>query len=332
MQHNNTQSLKPDIFSIWHSDEQVSRVASEHLGKPVTVAHYKPDQKTGPCPFCAHLPDGADENGFVIFKRGNYWCRKCDMAGRPNAKGWWLPDDYTPQDRNVFREELEKQRQLTRDQAIAELRSPDTIAEIASYTQDTRRFDIWMGWGFSEPEIKKWGLGFCKSSPTARDIPTGTIPVLLENQYIDIRHRLIEESEEGGKYRSHLPGLRPFFFNADVAFSAKTLHVAEGEKKGIILQRAVGPYTIAYPGIKILSLWPELFDLVKKRHPAIPFHEVIFYPDPGTIDEVARYGIQIARLGIKVKIAELIDKPDDMIIDYGVDAFMQELRFCMMTL
>lgn len=322
------------VTDFWRNDEEVSRVASEHLGVPVHVTHYRADHKTGPCPFCKDLPFGATEDGFIVWERGNYNCRKCTEAGRPRAKGWWLPDHLKPDGWNEqYTQHKQEVREATAKAAYAELQSPDSIAEIMSYTQNSQRYDIWMTWGFTEEEINRHGLGYCTSSPTAPDIPTVTIPVLLNNKFIDVRHRILaEEQIEGGKYRSHLPGLKPFFYNADVAVSARTLHVVEGEKKAIILKRAVGPNTIAYPGIEILPIWPKLFDYVRKQVNYLPFQNVIFYPDPGTVDAVARTGYEIARLGIRVSLVHLPDKPDDMILNSSPTDFMSETRFNLITL
>lgn len=319
--------MEQNLLDAWaHVEDYVEKLT----GVRVPLSHHTEGEKKGPCPFCQDLPDGAHNDGFVVFIEGNFFCRKCKAAGRNTAKGWWLPSTFDI-DRTLVAKEIEHKKTVKWHQAVAELRSAQSMSEIMGYPLHEQAIDVWMSWGFDENEIKTHHLGFCPSSVTVPDQPSATIPVVYRNKLVDVRHRILQPTDEASKYRSHLPGLRPWFYNADIMGAGQTVHMVEGEKKAIILQRVVGKRTVGYPGINTLDRLAILLEKAKTATGNYPFRSMHFYPDPGTFETIWPYAENLARSGIEVTIYDLNFKVDDFIIDFGPGEFNDQIYFNAIT-
>ena len=177
-------------------------------------------------------------------------------------------------------------------------------------------YDEWMGIGFTEEEINKWGLGFCSACPLSPEHTSLTIPVWFKGKLWDIRHRLI--GAEQGKYRSHLPGLVPPFYNLDAILTSRQVYVVEGEKKTIKCVSCGVPAVIGYPGIQFFKRIPEILNKYLDST-----QQVIFIPDPGTTDKIIEMAQQIK---VPCYLVDLWMKPDDLILEHGADMFMSAIR------
>ena len=186
---------------------------------------------------------------------------------------------------------------------------------------DSARADLWLERGINEASIEKWGLGFCERAPFTNPIaPSLTIPVFYGQRLYDIRHRILGGAE-GQKYRSHLKGIVPVYFNLDNLGGGKQVYLVEGEIKAIrLMQEGVSP-VIAYPGIQFIQYITGLV----KRH-GTPGQEFIAIPDPGTFTQVEKYLGTVAELGNTCSIVELIDKPDDFVDEFGAICLTDAIR------
>lgn len=262
-----------------------------------TLSYHTPNQQVGPCPDCG----GTDR--FVVFQEGNYWCRQC------GKKGWWLDNKPTKEELEQIRQERKKEQNklfeyMHHCQVWQEYHSQDNC------------YDLWTTAGFTTDEIDKWGLGVCSSCPTAQDYSSLTIPVFYKGELWDIRHRLLG-ANNGAKYRSHLPGISPLFFNTDSLYADKDVYVVEGEKKVIKVASVNIKSVIGYPGIEYRN---RLTDFLNRK--LKPSQRVIFVPDPDSHSQILDSAREVKA---KCYIAELWMKPDDLIIEFGSSAFIEAI-------
>lgn len=276
--------------------------ASDAVG--VSLKPHVDGQAVGACPNCRQ---GQDR--FVVFVEGNYWCRTC------NTKGWW-------RDTKPTKEELEKiKEEKRRSLEIIHTKMSRCSDWIKYHDQVSEAIEIWFEHGVGIDSIMRWGLGYCKSAPLAPDHESLTIPVFYRGRLIDIRHRIIG-AIDGNKYRSHVAGLTPPFFNLDAIASGKRLYVVEGEKKAIVLMAAGVTPCISYPGIGFAGqIASTIFGECGMEKP-----DIVFIPDPGSTEKIEQVSMEIATAGHKCFILDLFDKPDDFMHEYGANSFFGALK------
>jgi hypothetical protein len=146
-----------------------------------------------------------------------------------------------------------------------------------------------------------------------------TIPVFWNGGLVDIRHRLIDPPDEGGKYRTEFPGVVPRIYNLDRVRGGRFL-VVEGEKKTIVLE-SYGIPTIGIPGADygIKALLPHLHSC--KRSVG-----VVVGVDPGMNERAMAIAEAIAGTGARTWIADFPEKPDDFVVRYGKDLVIEVIR------
>lgn len=276
--------------------------ASEATG--VSLKPHVEGQAAGPCPYCRQ---GQDR--FVVFVEGNYWCRAC------NSKGWWRETKPSKEELERIREEKRRHMQMVytkMSRCTDWIRYHDNVSEA---------IEIWYEHGVGIDSVMRWGLGYCRSAPLSPEHESITIPVFHRGRLVDIRHRIIGGAD-GNKYRSHMYGLTPPFFNLDAIAGGKKLYVVEGEKKAIILMSAGIKPTISYPGIGFAASIANTVLNECGEHK----QDIVFIPDPGTADKIEQVSIEIANSGHRCFILDLFDKPDDFILEYGINNFHGALK------
>lgn len=276
--------------------------ASDVVG--VQLKAHVDGQAVGPCPNCQQ---GQDR--FVAFVEGNFWCRHC------NSKGWWR--ETKPSKEEIERIKEEKRQHAQRMYA----RMSRCVDWIRYHEQVSEAMDVWFEHGVGIDSIMRWGLGYCESAPLAPEHASLTIPVFHRGRLVDIRHRIID-GIDGNKYRSHMAGITPPFFNLDSIPSGKRLFVVEGEKKAIILMAAGVLPTVSYPGIGFAG---QIGHTIEQECYKCK-QDVVFIPDPGTTAKIEAVALDLEQAGHKCYILDLFDKPDDFLQEYGANNFMGALR------
>lgn len=263
----------------------------------VVLKYHTPTELCGPCPKCG----GKDR--FIVFAAGNYWCRQCSHSGQ------WRKSDpeeiqKIKQDKILSQQKLLKIMQTCKDWQVYHKTNPECI-------------QCWKNEGFSELEIDVWNLGYCKVCPLFQASPSLTIPAFYKGILYDIRHRLVSPPDENNKYRTHLQGLTPPFFNMDSLFNDKIIYVMEGEKKVIKASSCGLKSVIGIPGLNYVDR------LVNSLNQKIsPDQRIVFIPDPGTINKIC---IAASKLDRPSYIVEMMMKPDDLISQYGQQAFINAI-------
>lgn len=274
-------------------------------GFTITPRWHTTGQYKSACPFCK---EGDDR--FVIFVAGNYWCRKC------NRKGFWRESSPAEAKAHAEAKEDEQAKKL-----IQISNCKDWIGFNAAVKT---HLDLWADQFITEEDVAKWSLGYCAKAPISSvDSPSLTIPVFYGTRLVNIRHRLLQSTDDV-RYTSHYPGLPATFFNADAIQCPgnKQIFYVEGEKKAIILMHYGITPVVAYPGLNTLS---GLFDtILQHKHPD---QEHIFIPDPDSIEKVHPQLKAFRQQGNAVSLLELIYKPDDMIRKYGFEPLAKSIPF-----
>lgn len=262
----------------------------------VTLHRQSKDEWCGACPTCG------GEDRFVVFVEGNFWCRQCDN------KGWWR--QTSPEERK----KLEQEKLVSNRRLLEMIGRCEDWRAYHNFNPECR--DYWHREGFTDAEIGTWNLGYCAACPLLNASPSLTVPVWYKGHLYDIRHRLLAPTVESGKYRSHMAGLVPPFFNLDSVANDRKVYLVEGEKKVIKSVSCGVKSVVGYPGIHFLE---RLANVLKTK--VASTQEVIFIPDPGTVktitEKITTYGIPQ-----KLFVVELWKKPDDFVLEYGREAFL----------
>lgn len=288
---------------------QISRYDIEHL------PHYRKKtahEYSSTCPFCL---DGGGKDRFLYWPdKGNYLCRQCGAKGfvvdAPGSLMAIDPAQYEAWQRaEVERKRQERQSQLSAMEQVARSGNADRYHRLMidrSY---------WYGQGLSNATIDKFNLGWCPACPTCQASPSHTIPVYYHGRLVSIRHRLAQPPTPGDKYRPEMAGLPAAIFNADILDKPDWMTViVEGEVKAMVLSQYDLP-ALALPGAATFKeKWVRLFEKCRKIYVAL---------DPGADDKARRIGELLARAGrdtSEVRLCDLPDKPDDMIVKYHATA------------
>lgn len=260
----------------------------------VTLHRHSHDEYAGPCPVCG----GKDR--FIVFKTGNGWCRRC------KHKQWWdKPEDILAA---VAEETMNR-----RIQAVEARAAMAECEDWRLYHEDpgVDWVDQWRPRLGTVQSVMSWSLGFCVSCPQAPGTPSLTIPVWHHGVLVDIRHRLLQTTDDSGKYRSHRPGLIPAPFNADAIAAYPTITIIEGEVKTINLVDGGYPNTVGLPGLQVVD------DLIQTIEYEGVTREAVLMFDPGADEEAETLATRLLGLGLIVRIADAFEKPDDILLQYG---------------
>jgi hypothetical protein len=208
-------------------------------------------------------------------------------------------------------------RKTIRQQAIIKMsRCTDWLVYNRACLESEKAMGHWAMSGISTEEIGKWGLGWC-AIPRFGKSQSLTIPIFGGGSLLDIRHRLINPNGFG-KYRSHFPGIPPRVFNSDVLNGSSWSVVVEGAKKAIIMDKVGISSVVSIPGVESSN---ELVSIISKRRA-----RTVLALDPGVEESVARLVEKIRKGGGKVKVAFFPIKPDDFIMEYGVELAIEILK------
>jgi DNA primase len=293
----------PKIEQVIGASTELKQVGSDLIGwhrvhpsSSKTSLHVDPQKQIYYCFHCGQGGDVIDWVGFALF--GDSFDRRKDFKailkaieeGRVNT----VPvsfDPPPPQEVEVFDSSIymKYHEQVQREYWYKELGDPKLI----------------------DPAIEHFKLGFCEHNPK-NGYPSHTIPIFMNGECVNIRHRVI-----GGeaKYLPHKSGLGAHLFNYDIlpqAREAKKLLIVAGEKK-VISAWAHGVYEVVSPTIGC-SFKEEWIPLVKD----IPRIYILF--DPGEEKQAAKVGVML-----NATVLSLPAKLDDFLRDGGTvrDVFSQ---------
>lgn len=276
------------------SDAAITFLSVNHPKFKFGFAYHKADQIVSACPF--KCKGGHDR--LVTFENGNIWCRQCGTT-----VSWRREPAQERQER------VEKERA---DKYTSRLQMATCKDWMTYYDAVGAGASLWKQHGITNEDIEKWGLGFCQQAPCV-DYPSSslTIPIFYNSKLLDIRHRLITPRGDD-KYRSHLPNLPPAYFNFDGVKGCERVFVVEGEKKAIVCNHNGLP-TVAFPGLQFIRFLEDIIPRTVDQ-----CQEIVFLPDPQSYATIKPTLEVLRSKGYSVKVIDLIDKPDDFILKFGV--------------
>jgi hypothetical protein len=294
--------------------------------KKVTDCEYH-----GPCLWC----HGTDR--FVVwtereFPSWRWMCRQCSPEG-----GWFdeinprLKQELSPDEIARFaRERAIRERQLL-DQSIKraqeaskELRETEKWLEYYENAGKRGR-KLWELRGIPETFQHFWELGFCEDYTLWRKdgdswidwwhSPTLSIPIRgFDWQVNNIKHRLLQEPDDAGKYRYEKSGLPAASFVCIPDRISGPLFLAEGEIKAMVTMATLDNDSLQVIGIPSVSPDVNLFALLDE------FEPIYLCLDPDAFEKQGPKHIPAAEKVIsalgknRVRVIELPDKIDDLIV------------------
>lgn len=274
----------------------------------------------GPCPICHE----ADEDGFVIFSDGGYFCRP------GNCKGWLDEDQrhiWTPEELRLRKIEAEQKRQarqiadLERRMTAVERLNRSRVHERYHANLDADGYEWWCSQGVECWAIREYKLGQCDRCPTDREHrPSYTIPIWdqAQERLTNLRHRLTR-AENGDKYRPEMAGLGTCLAFPHHLINADMGIVVEGSKKALVC----GQHGLPTVGVfgkrgRFKSSWLDLFPQGAPIYIAL---------DPDAQENAERLAHGIAKTGKEVHVAEFPAKPDDLFVAGAtVDEWMSYIK------
>lgn len=261
------------------------------------------------CPVC-----GGKDRFLFWPEKGNYYCRRCELQGFvvdvPGADLFRVTPEMKAEfeRQRLEREQEEHERHLSAIERLQESRCDQT------YIQNIRLSPEFYGfiealWGIDQPTAERFNLGYSNICPTYHQSDSITIPYYWGGKLVNLRHRLIQPSDEG-KYRPEMAGLQSAIYNADrLLQDADWLVLVEGEFKTIALEQCGFP-TIGIPGANSFKdNWPRIFQKVETVYVCL---------DPGADEQAFGICQRLGRAGVDARLVTVPTKPDDMLTIYGV--------------
>lgn len=276
-------------MTIWKTE------AERVLG--INLKPHAAGELAGSCPDCG----GKDR--FIVFEDGGSWCRQCHHRIQ-----WKAPDGKHIYSKNRRRQQALSKMILCTDWVYYH-RETFNGGGLAEYSRS-----LWLENGISAESVAKWGLGYTRKCPLFPLSDSLTIPIFFGGLLMDIRHKLLQPTEDSGKYRSHVAGSGWSVFNGDVVSSGWWSVVVEGEKKAIILD-AAGIVSCSIAGIQN---YRSLLVLAKRN----PGSKLLLAMDPGVEKQTISLCGKLKRLGAEVRIASFPIKPDDLLLEHGVQVVL----------
>jgi hypothetical protein len=282
------------------------------------------DEACSPCPWCG------GEDRFVLWISGYYMCRAA--PGHCGREGWldedqqhtWTPDELRL--RRIESEQVRLRRQVqaqeTRIEALERMaRCRDHERYHENLVRNEEAFEWFIQQGFQAWAIFDYKLGLCPRCPTDREGRTSyTLPIWRKDGPLwSIRHRL-QGATNGDKYRPHRKNLGRQLVNARLLSDwADRVICVEGAKKARVLQQYDLPVVGILGKTGFEMRWLSWF------HPAASIYLAL---DPDASDAADRLGHDMAKAGKEVYVANLLEKPDDMLINGGtVDELESYISF-----
>ncbi len=279
---------------------------------------------------CPSSSCDADDDGFLFWpKKGNYWCRKCELEGFVLEA---TQSKITPKQHSAWRR---AQVERKRKQAQVEI---EKLSDVAKMEPVVERYHnqldgangYWSSCGLETETVRNYRLGFCNHCPTYQKSSSYVIPIYQNGKLVAIKHRLVSPPKPGDKYRNHQKGMKAQLFNVDHLHSIDEISfgilnpgealLVEGEIKAIYLDQC-GFTVVGVPGASIWKdEWCQFFEHLSKVF-------VVF--DPGASEQAAKTALKLSEVISKVYLVSLPAKPDDFFVVHNgsIDEFLSYVQW-----
>lgn len=281
------------------------------------------------CPQCGGVPHKHGE----LPDRFRMWT---NASGKNKVMGWcrhcgytWFPDKDKPLDPQEMekwrREQLQREERIKAEAeiAIANLRSERLWEKYHAALNEWTNGIIQNEWGISKEWADFWSLGMVAdyivyNKAGEYHSPGITIPLWQQDGNIgNIKVRVLNPQTPNDRYRSVYKIGTPFMFTAFPNEEYKTCFIAEGEKKAMVCaqwlqgkMQVVGVPTKT-PNLEMLAKFDGYDKVI-----------VCLDPDASVVEKngASPLNRMVNALGKdRVRVLELPDKVDDMIVRHGLD-------------
>lgn len=286
----------------------------------VHVQQVSANEYSAECPSCGGSvhQNGEAPDRFRLFVDGHAraWCRRCGyFVWADQAAGG---DKPSPEELTAWRVNQiarEEARKRSAETALNNLRRSELWERYYANLGDVGRA-YWKARGIPTGWQDFWRLGWCETSRW--NTPTATIPVFGPSwKVINIKHRLINEIDNKGKYRYELHGIPNVLYltDPDAPIAGQVIAV-EGEIKAMVVKAKLddGSLVVGLPG---LTPCQQVIDQLAAAE------RVVLVLDPGADTQAQELAAKIGTAKCRVLIPPL--KIDDGINASRMTA--RELRF-----
>lgn len=267
---------------------------------------------SGPCPNCQSSsrlcwwPEGG--------RHYDFFCFDCELCGYIVDSSGNSPR-FDPSWREEWqRKQAEAAAEYARDRKkwAARLNEKQTHVEYQENLNGHTQY-VQDNWGLDRDTIKSRMIGYAPTCPTFSKSDSLTIPWFVKGQVIEIRHRLLQPEEGKGKYRTQRSGPFNGLYNLDSLRSETDwIILTEGEFKVMVIEQH-GLSAIGLPGITCFQAeWADLFKHLRQVF-------IVFDPGRAEMEWAGKTAGMIAQAGVKVRVAEMPDKVDDLLVKRGMD-------------
>lgn len=205
------------------------------------------------CPQCGGdmHQDGEWPDRFRMFDDGHPtgWCRRCSFTWYPDMADGYAPPTLEQMEKwRQERIQAEEARKRSAEMALEHLRKENIWLRYHQALDDAAR-RYWQQRGIPADYQDYWKLGWDNAHTFfvrgERYItPSATIPVFdADKQLVNIKHRLIHEPADGGKYRYEIAGQgQPLYLTRPGRPVQGHVVAVEGEIKSMVVRATVGEW------------------------------------------------------------------------------------------
>lgn len=293
-------------------------------GKVNYIQRVNSSEYASSCPQCGGAPHkGGDlPDRFRMWTNANGknkimgWCRKCSYT--------WFPTHDTPlskEDFEIWRKrqiEIEERKKQEAEQALKLLKS-QKLWEQYHLELNNWAYEVLESWGISKVGARFWKIGLIKDYtvfPDEYHSPAISIPSWgFDWEVRNIKVRVLNPRTGKDRYRSLYKMGTDFPFVARPDLKTDTCLVVEGEKKAMVSAAQLPQFQVV--GMPTVTPSPKALSELDS------FKRIYLCLDPDS--KKVQNGISPLRRMIdilgkeRVKVVNLPDKVDDMVVKYGLN-------------
>jgi hypothetical protein len=254
------------------------------------------------CPKCG----GDDRCRWFLDDKPLGWCRQCLSLFWPDGGQRWTPAEMESWRRERIAEQERKK--AAAEKALAYLRDSRTWERYHAQLNEHGR-QLWYARGLDDDWQNWYEVGYCADWHGS---PTLTIPYFDDTrELLNIKHRLLNVTEHGGKYRYELSGQGVHLYLTDTTATLGGHVIAiEGEIKAMVTFAVIQDGTVVgIPGSSMPEYLLKQFDKCDR---------ITLVLDPGAEEKALRIAEQLGASRCRVLIPPM--KIDDGILSAGLRA------------
>lgn len=197
--------------------------------------------------YSSGCPECGGTKRFIVWDKGNYWCRECGFSGwLQEREKVWKPDPILREQHIREIEKRRKEREQEQAKLLASWQDGFNAGYIKGWHDAMRQpqRDFWMAQGIFEENIDRYSLGYCPSKKvrvgeSVIEVPAYTIPITDQTtgKWVNVQYRLVDPPKGVGKYRQEYE-IPAAAFYANSHMDGDCI-IVEGAKKAIVVSQLI---------------------------------------------------------------------------------------------